>query len=336
MWVKQTCRIEFTTKAGLKYQLRGLHSYEAKKSVHQTVQTCKVELPLSVLFRNNDILERVKLIDKIKEGDRVKIYLGYNGSNNKEFEGFIKRINPKMPLEIELEDEMYMLRKVRLKKNFKRAFVSDVIQFILDETFKQTGVRFEKYKEIPKVEVFNFWMNESNGLAPLQDLEDKYLLNSFLTEIDGKKVLYCGLMYGLSKKRVVFILNRNTISLDDLKYNGKGDRTFKVEIRHVDNTGHEKKHEFGDAKGEVQKILLEGNWTDAAIKHYADGVIQGLQSAGYKGGFTTFLLPNVEPADIADITDPQFPNRSGDYYVSTVTTTFGSGARRKPEIEIRL
>jgi hypothetical protein len=339
MYLKQTCSIEFETKDGTKYRLRGLHSYEDKKSVHQSVQTCKIQLPVSIIMQNKDlpdVVKREKLINKIKEGDKVTVFLGYNGKNVKEFEGYIKRINPKQPLELELEDEMYLLRKIRLKKSFKKADVSEVIQYILDETFKQTGVRFERYAEMPKVDVHNFWMNEANGITVLQELEDKYLLSSFLTEIDGKKTLYCGLMYGLKTNTVKYEFGRNTISIDDLKYNGAGDRTFKVEIRHVDNSGHETKHEYGDAKGEVQKILLEGNWTKEALKHYADGVIQGLQAGGYKGSFTTFLIPRVQPTNVIDAKDPQFVERSATFYCSTVETKFGSGATRKPEIEIRL
>jgi hypothetical protein len=336
MYLKQTCRIDFETKDGTKYRLCGLHAYEGKKSVHQIVQTCKLELPLSVLFRNNEALERVKLIDKIKEGDKVTINLGYNDDNKKEFEGYIKRINPKMPLELEIEDSMYLLRKIRLKKSFKKNDVKDVITYILDELYNQQGVRFEMYADIPKVEVFNFWMNEANGVTVLQELADKYLLSSYLTEIDGKPTLYVGLMYGLKKQTVNYVFNRNTISLDDLKYNQPGDRSFKVEIRHVNEAGKEKTYSYGDPKGELQKVQIEGNWTEAALKHYADGVLEGLKAGGYKGGFTTFLIPHVEPADVAKCDDTQFKERSGSYYVSTVTTNFGSGARRKPEIEIKL
>jgi hypothetical protein len=336
MYLRQTCNIEFETKAGVKYRLRGLHSYEAKKSVHQIVQTCKLGLPLSILYRNNDLLERAKLIDKIKEGDKVTVYLGYNGDNKKEFEGYIKRINPKIPLELELEDSMYLMRKIRLKKSFKKNDVRDVITYLLDELYKQQGVRFELYADIPKVEVFNFWMNGANGITVLQELEDKYLLSSYLTEINGKPTLYVGLMYGLKKNHVKYVFNRNTISLDDLKYNQPGDRTFKVEISHINNAGLEKKYVFGDPKGEEHKIRLSGSRTEADLKHHAEGVLEGLKAGGYKGSFTTFLIPHVEPADVAVCNDAQFKERSGNYYISTVTTTFGSGARRKPEIEIKL
>lgn len=336
MYLKQTCNILFETKDGTRYRLRGLHAYEGKKSVHQIVQTCKLELPLSILYRNNEILERVKLIDKIKEGDKVTINLGYNDDNKKEFEGYIKRINPKMPLELEIEDSMYLLRKIRLKKSFKKNDVKDVITYILDELYQQQGVRFEMYADIPKVEVFNFWMNEANGITALQELEDKYLLSSYLTEIDGKPTLYVGLMYGLKKKTVKYVFNRNTISLDDLKYNKPGDRTFKVEYVHINEAGRETKYEFGDPKGELDKTVIHGDVSVDTINHMAASKLEGLKAGGYKGGFTTFLIPNVEPADIGNCSDPQFNERGGNYYISTVTTNFGSGARRKPEIEIKL
>lgn len=337
MYLRQTCNIEFETKAGVKYRLRGLHSYEAKKSVHQIVQTCKLGLPLSILYRNNNLLERAKLIDKIKEGDKVTVYLGYNGDNKKEFEGYIKRINPKLPLELELEDSMYLMRKIRLKKSFKKNDVRDVITYLLDELYKQQGVRFELYADIPKVEVFNFWMNGANGITVLQELEDKYLISSYLTEINGKPTLYVGLMYGLKKKHVKYVFNRNTISLDDLKYNQPGDRTFKVEMRHINKAGVVKKYPFGDSHGEsCYSEPLEGDWNYEGIKHRAESILEKNKAGGYKGSFTTFLIPRVEPADVAVCNDAQFKERSGSYYISTVTTTFGSGARRKPEIEIKL
>lgn len=337
MYLKQTCNIEFKTQAGVTYRLRGLHHYEAKKSVHQIVQTCKITLPLSVLMQNNDLLQRTKLIDKIQEGDKITIYLGYNGNNKKEFEGYIKRINPKMPLELECEDEMYLLRKIRLKRNFQKNDIKEVIAFVLEELEKQQQLRIALYANMPQVTVFNFWMKEANGVTVLQELEDKYMLNSYLTEIDGVKTLYVGLMYGLKKNTVKYAFNQNTINLDDLKYNRPGERTLKIELRHIGRDGKEQKYVFGDPKGEnTISVPHNGNASYEDLKHHADAIMQQQQSGGYKGSFTTFLIPKVEPADVADCVDDQFASRSGQYYISTVTTTFGNGATRKPELEIRL
>ncbi|MCX6210080.1 MAG: hypothetical protein NTZ59_11455, partial [Bacteroidetes bacterium] len=96
-----SCKIDFADK----YTLRGLTDLEIKKSVHTIVNTAKLTLPLSYIIRNKNIKEKVKLIDKIKEGDSINIAIGYDGNNKQCFNGFVKRINPKQPLELELEDK---------------------------------------------------------------------------------------------------------------------------------------------------------------------------------------------------------------------------------------
>jgi hypothetical protein len=69
MYLKLTCKITI----GGKYIVRGVNNIEIKKSVHQVIQSAKVVLPLSIVLRNNDMLQRVKIVDKIKEGDSIKI-----------------------------------------------------------------------------------------------------------------------------------------------------------------------------------------------------------------------------------------------------------------------
>lgn len=329
---QMTCDIDMADK----YRLKGLETIEIKKSVHQLVQTAKLTIPLSVVVRNNEMVESVKLTDKIKEGDKIVVDLGYRGNDKREFEGYIKRINPKQPCEFELEDELYLMRKLFLKKSFKKNDVKDLLNYLMDELYKQFNIRFKLYADIPQVTLVNFLINGDNGIEVLQELKDKYLLTTYLTTINGEKTLYCGLLYGLMKKHVKYVLNRNTISIEDLKYSVGADRTFKVEIVNHTPDGKSKKHEFGDKNGEPLKILVSGNKTEDELKHIADDLIAANKTSGYKGSFETFMFPDCEPGDIAEIADSQFPDRSGNYYIASVTTTFGvNGGVRKPEIEFR-
>lgn len=331
MYVRQTCNIEIAGK----YRLRGLHACEITNSVHQIVQNAKIELPLSVVYRNNQLLERIKLIDKIKEGDSITIDLGYNGKNRREFTGFIKRINTKMPLELELEDEMYLFRKCIYKKNFKKSSVKEIIQFLIDGLYNQTGLRLEIYKNMPELTVTNFIIDNANGIEVLQGLTDTYgVFNSYLTTIDGKKTLYCGLLYGLLKNRVKYKINRNTISTSDLKYDQKDQAKHRVRIVNIKPDGTKEEFSYGDKKDQEITMYFSGSHSEAELKQLADVELQK-KVTGYRGGFETFLIPNVEPGCIADISDHQF-NRTGTGYIGTVTTKFGSGARRNPEIDISL
>lgn len=330
-----SCKLVFNNA----YVLRGLNNIEIKKSVHQIMQTAKLTLPLSVMMRNNELLQSIQIIDKIKEGDKISVELGYDGKNKLEFDGYIKRINHKQPLELELEDELYLMRSLFLKKSFPKNDVKDVLHYLNDELFKKHGIRFKLYDNIPQLTVKNFMINGANGLAVLQELKEKYLLTTYLTTINGERVLYAGLLYGLKKQTVKYAINRNTVNVDNLKYTLAQDQTYKVEIVNIKPDGKVQKWEFGD-KGATETIKpspIQGEKSKEQLKYIADRLIEERKVSGYKGGFETMMFPYCEPGCIAVMSDPQFKDRGGSYYVATVTTTFGvNGGRRKPEIDIRV
>jgi len=330
---KMTCSIKLADK----YILPGANSIEIKKSVHQIVQTAKVLIPLSMVMQNNQVVERIKITDKIKEGDKITISFGYNGFNKVEFIGYIKRINQKQPLELECEDEMYLLRRVKMKKSFKKNDIREVLQYVMDETHKQFGIGFKLYDNIPKITVTNLLINGGNGIEVLQELFDKYLTTTYLTTYKGDKILYAGLTYGLKKARVKHVLTRNTINIDSLKYQQAADMAYKCEVTNFRDDGTVRKVTFGDKNGQELKVYAMHTKTDKELEHVAMAEIAKFQNTSYKGSFTTFPFPYCEPGDISDMTDPQFADRKGSYYIGTVTTTFnGSGGRLKPEIDIRV
>lgn len=330
-----TCRIEFADK----YVLRGLNNIEIKKSVHQIVQTAKLSLPLSVAIRNADMLSTIQIIDKVKEGDKISVEIGYDDKHRREFQGYIKRINHKQPLELELEDEMYLMRSLFLKKSFPKNDVKDILNYLNDELYKKHSIRFKLYDNIPQLSVKNFRVNGGNGLEVLQALKEQYLLTTFLTTINGELVLYAGLLYGLKQGKVKHVIGRNTVNVDNLKFTLAQDQTYKVEIVNQMPDGKAKKWEFGDknATETIKPLPVPGYKTEAELKYIADRLIEERKISGYKGSFETLMFPYCEPGYIDTISDPQFKDRKGDYYIATVVTTFGvNGGKRKPEIDIRL
>lgn len=305
------------------YTIRGLENVEVKKSVHTIVNTAKLTLPLSYVIRNNEIKERVKLIDKIKEGDTISIAIGYDGNNKNFFNGYIKRINPKHPLELELEDSLYLLRKLELKKSFIKNDVSDVLNYLIDECKKKFGVGFKLYDKMPKLTVTNFLINGANGLSVLQELSDKYGLSCYLID---DNTLYCGLTYGIKNKEVKYVLNRNTINVDDLKFTTATDKVYKVKYHHHSKDGKVKSYDFGDKHGDaLADQHVYGSFSYDEIKLMANAFLESYKTSGYKGSFKAFLIPQIKVGDIANINDLQFDNRKGNYYVGTTTENFGVG-----------
>jgi hypothetical protein len=331
---KQTVRIEI----GDKYVLRGVEGIDIKKSVLQFIDTAKVKLPLSVVMRNNDMLERIKITDKIKEGDKITIAFGYSGKNNVEFEGYIRRINFTQPLELECEDELYLLRKVFFKKSFKRVSLKELLQFVLDGLEDASGLRLNLYEKLPEMFFSNFTMREASGISVLQELKDKYGIVTFLTVVNGEKTLYAGLAYGLQKEVVKHVIDRNVISASSLKYErAEDDKKYKVKVTVFKRNGTSESFDFGDKDGELRTLHRVGEYTKAELEQFANAEMEKLKREGYKGSYETFLFPNCEPGMRADIENRQFPERKGRYYVSSVTTTFNtSGGRRKIEAGLKL
>lgn len=329
-----SCKITIADK----YIINGLETYEEKKTVHQIVQQAKITLPLSYVIRNNNMAETVKLIDIIQEGDAINVAYGYNGNNINNFNGYIKTINAKQPLELELEDELYLLRKIKLQKSFIKNDVKDLIKYIVDELQKQCNVRLPIYNEMPQLTITNFVMDGTNGVAALQELSDSYGINCYLAEIDGITQLYCGLTYGLKHNYIKYSINANTINVDDLKFKGGATTTFKVKFIHHNPNGIVDKIEFGDKLGtSLNDVHIYGNFTQEEVKLQAQAHLDAYKTGGYKGSFETLLLPQAQPSDIAIISDTQFKGRTGNYYIATVTKYFGTGGgKQKIEIDFNV
>ncbi len=319
-----------------KYVLRGVNAVEIKKSIYTSISTATIKIPLSVVIRNNDMLQRIKIVDKIKEGDKISVELGYDNKNKLEFEGYIKRINYTELLELECEDEMYILRKVRFKKSFKMAQLSEIINFVLVGA-EENGLRLAVYDKMPEMVFSNFIINQNTGIEVLQELIDKHGLLCYLTTINDVKTLYVGLSYTLQKGRVNIHIDKNTVSVSDLKY-ARNDSEKKIEVHLISNNRNGTKTEVkvGKPGGDTHTLTIPGQHTEANLKVIATAELEKVKRDGYKGSYTCFLIPYVEPGYISNLKNSQFPDRNGTYYLTGVRTTFDTtGAFRFHEIGVK-
>lgn len=328
-----TCKITIADK----YVLRGVNAIEIKSSVHQLIQTAKVTLPLSVVLRNTELYQRIKIADKIKEGDKILLEFGYNGNNKQEFEGYVKRINEEVPLELQCEDELYLLRYCYYKESFKDVTLKKLLDFVLNGLQQKFNLKLYLYEKMPELSFNKFQINNATGIDILQELKDKYGLSVFLTVINGVKTLYAGLAYGLEKGAANYWLGKNTIGKGELKYTGAEDKKYKVKVVNFNRNGTKLEFETGDANGESTTLYFYGNNDKAHLEVMAKAELEKFKTKGYKGSFETFLYPFAEAGTVASINDAQFEGRKGNYFIGTVTTKFGvQGGRRTNEIDIKV
>jgi len=72
------------------FRFTGAHEVSIKRSTRSIVETAVIKLPAKASVSENGAksAERINTSSKFKQGDAVKISLGYNGALEEEFRGF--------------------------------------------------------------------------------------------------------------------------------------------------------------------------------------------------------------------------------------------------------
>lgn len=265
-------------------------------------------------------------------GDFVEIKIGYKGVFEKiEFRGFVKRIHPTQPLEIECEDWTWELRRKNVKKSWKTVTLKEVVSEIV------SGTGIELSAQVPDITFTPFYIDDSDAAFALQKIRDEYGLSVHFQE-DGK--LYAGLAYVQNTGTVKYALNGehvNVIDADSLKWRTKDDVKMKIKAVSINKDNSRTEVEFGDKDGAIKTINLYNVKNKAELEQLAKKELDRIKFDGYEGSLKTLLIPEAVPGMTAEITDVDFPERSGNYYVESVKTIFSTaGVRRDVKLGIQL
>lgn len=304
---------------------KSVHDVQIKRSIYSLAATAIVKVPVTaVLKHEGEPPTHIETANAVKVGDAVTIKLGYNGQLQTEFVGYVKRLNYKLPLEIECEDEYYKLRYVNCIFSKKETTLKACLNEVL------SGVQIS---DVASLTLKNFVVNNKPGSWLLGYLKKEYGLLAYF-DINGK--LYVGKANSVKGETVKYVLRENVISDDELKYQLAEDIKLKVKAICYYKDGSKIEGELGEDGGE-QKTLYYYDVKDAGeLKALANEELRRYSFDGYRGKIKTFLQPYALPGMVADITDNTYPDRSGSYLIEAVTTTFGTcGGRRTVEIGIK-
>ena len=301
-----------------------------KRSTREANATAVIKVPVTaVLKQKGGEKTYIETAKQIAVGDRVEIKLGYDGNLKTEFKGYVKRLNYTVPLEIECEDYYWKLRYMTVKKSYSTTTVKQVLNDILISA----GVGSVHPSSID-LSLKNTIIDNKTGGWVLDQLKSDYGLTCYF-DIDGK--LYAGKPYEVRGASVRYELRNNTIKDDDLKFYRAEDYRLKIEAKSYDRNGTKLEASVG-AEGGESKTLSFYNVTDVAqLKALAEAELKRYSFDGYRGKFETFLIPFAEPGMIANLVDPMYNQRSGNYFIESVEVKFGrSGARRTVELGIKV
>lgn len=316
------CNIEINGK-----RFTRVSEVKIESSAKLLEDTATVKIPTTArLERQGEFISEVETAKQFKVGDPVRIELGYDGNVYEVFEGYVMKIAPGVPLEIQCIDATWLLRRKNCKKSFQSTTLKNLLEFILDGT----GITLKG--EVPGINLAPYYLKNISAASALQKIKERYGLTLYLKDMQ----LHVGLASYTDDVIVKYELGTNIID-NDLTWVNEDDTRIKIKAILIkkDNTKIEK--EVGDGDGETRTLYFYNLDSAANLETLALQEIKKYKYAGYKGGINTFLIPGVRVGNVARMADPQFSERSGDYIVDKVTTTFGqNGARRKVELGLKV
>lgn len=309
------------------------------ESLDELTTTCTLKLAKAIVVKSKDY-QNQPIENYITPGMPVKIQLGYNGELNMEFNGYVARgVRTSMPLEIQCEDEMYMLKRSKVTaKAWQNANLTDIIAHIAPG-YKTDVLDIQLGKFIIGMP------SAPTACEVLEALRQEFGIQSYFRYendipvlVSGKPNLYTlehvKNTYGLT---VLYHMQRNVADFGSLEYVSSSDRKIRMDYKSRLSNGKVLSSTFtGDADGETHSITFVG-LTQAQIDAWAKEDYAKAKIDGYKGSITGFGLPVCRAGQSCMIVDKVYEDRKSTHLVNKVEVNFSNnGFRRIATIGRRL
>jgi hypothetical protein len=317
--------ITFTKSDSSELAFNFSHSFETNESYEHLTDTAKIILPRKLSMDGVELFAGSNPL--FKRGDQVKIEAGYSPNLRTVFEGYIRKINANIPIEVECEDQMFLLKEYTLNYPDKNSaiYLGTNTKFLnRPKTIKENISLLElmnniiaddiEFTVIDDIKLGQFRVKNATPAQVLDKLRTEYGLFSYFVD----RVLYIGFANNASQtNEAEFEMEKTVINSNDLEYQIKDD--IKVKVKAVsmlpDNTKIE--IEVGDPDGE-QKTIHKYNLTEASLREVAEKWIAEFKYTGFKGDLETFGEPYLRHGDRAKITSKKLPERNGTYLIKSV------------------
>jgi len=296
-------------------EIRRVGSCKIESSWSSLTDTAEITLPRNVPDFSNGVR------NLIHRGDPVTINFGYNGDLVEEFTGYVVEVSSTIPITIRCEDEMFMLKKIKVNKSYAnvnlKTLISDIVPgYIVDVADITLGaVRLEK----------------TTAAMTLQLLRDKQIQSYF-----KGKTLVVGKIYTDDSNipLVKFAFNRNIISNSNLKFTRAEDMDLRVTAVSYLPGGKTLKFSVGDETG-TESEIAHWNITDInKLKELAQQDYDKMNVDGYTGSFTAWAIPVIRHGQKAELTNDLSPDENGTFYCDKTVLTLSDSPYLHREITI--
>lgn len=324
-----------------KYQLVKPNKVTWKSDVNSFIDTCTIDLPrIAYLVNDVDSTQDTTIVEikkhyDIKTGDKVSVSLGYDKKNDKHFEGFVKRVNMGIPVQLECEGFGYQLYDIIFNKTYASVTVKQLLQDLT------AGTDIVLSTEIPDVPLKNVRFKNASGIKVLEWLKNECKLAVYFNFNE----IYVGTLFGKVQKRVKVKIGWNTVKDDDFKQKNV-DAKINIVIREKDQKGEVKKVKSEKTGKIIERVVKlkqpkQDKYSNEKLVKIKSGIpanfmkeiANRLQTKedykGYEGNIVLFLKPYVRKGMVMELNGGIYPEKTGEYFVESVSGEFGENGGRQ-------
>lgn len=366
-----------------------VNTFEAESCWQDLTDKGKVVLPKNLYYKDKDgRLQPLKgtniniggfgLVPLFLRGDKVQIEAGYKYYNKTGreildtailFDGYISKVHSKIPIELELEDNMWLCKQTPVDtKTFTASdTLEDILQYLVKKVNDIHNTNFTS-KALTKTNFGEFQIGSETVAQVLQRLKKQY---GFEFYFKGDLLRGGVLIYIEDEAQTQYFRFQENIISDDMEYRRKDDivlsvlahNTLTVDAGGICKDGSRKTKrrrlsvlvtikngnrqpdiviEPGtpvpeNIEGERTTYFDPGAKTVTELGNNAYEHLKKFYYDGFRGSFETFGIPYVQQGDNADIKDAVLPERDGLYKIKKVEYSGGvNGMRQIVHLDYRI
>lgn len=310
------CEIIIETQSGQTVTYDYVSDINIVTNIRNFTDTCKIIVPKKIKYKQKDITAY------IRKNDKITVKLGYLNQIETVFKGYIKSVSTDTPIEIECENESYILKQKKVEPTlYENLTLKDFINEYLPEY--ETKVTDVNLGEIRIA-------NETTVAKVLDYFTEKYpLLFYFRNDI-----FFAGLPTVLLQdaQKIVKFKKGVNFEKNNLQYTLADDINVQIVAKAIlkDNTKLEVKVPYNVENAEIHTFYDAQAETEADLKIFADEKLAEFKKDKMSGSFTALGLPFVQKGDIVHLFDDLNKERNDKQFIAEkINYTFGQNGYRQ-------
>ena len=325
-----------------------INQIEVNSSWKTLTDTATITMPKNIRVRDAQVLTDLNSV--IKKGDPVIISGGFRPEMVREFQGFVSRVSKNVPLQIDCEDYMYLLKLDAHSFALKEPTLKDIVNQLLTGTnidqYRSDGFDFNVHVTDTEPLYDVFTARSETGSQVLNRLVGELPFASYFvidpngldkpTLIVGYRPGFEGYIPGVTSLKPVLRFGEN-VPADGWRLEYQNQDDVKVKVKAISNLKNGQKIivEVGDPSGEIRTSNYHPMSKEQLTK-FAKEELQYFKRDGFKGTVTAFGKPYVAHGDVIIVDDPIYIKESGNHFVDETKWTFSHSPYIRREISLGL